>query len=106
MRGERLCDFVGDAAVSARCLKDFSRQVAARVSSGREKVRVDGDVARSLLDQLRETFKDVRMSNLQEGGGDQGKATALADAARGLAHVAVGLFAAAAMPDDQHRALC
>src|SRR5437763_3041060 len=99
MRSQRLCDFVSDAFVTACRLKDFSGQVAARVSSGREKVWMDCDVTRSLSNQLREAFKDVRMLYLQKGCGYQRESAALAYAPRSLAHVFVGLNAAAAMPD-------
>ena len=51
MRGERLRDAVSDSLVFGGGIFDFDGDVAARVPSWREKVWMNDDVARALLNQ-------------------------------------------------------
>ena len=100
MRGQRLGDSVLDQGISCGELVHLARQVAASVSSWREEIRMDDDLACTLLNQLDKTFGDVWVFDLQECCFDKAKPAALTDATCGLAHVIISFRPTASMPDN------
>ena len=88
VRRQRLGNPIVDAGMAAGRFRNFHGNIAACVSSGREKIWMNRNVACSSLDQPREPFGNVRMFNLEEGRFDQRKAAAFANApAPPLAHL-------------------
>src|SRR6266545_1614301 len=102
VRRQWLCNPIVDVRMTASCLRNFHRNIAACVSPGREKIWMNRNVACSSLDQPREPFGNVRMFDLKEGSFDQHNAATLADGAGCLSHIFVCFRATTAVTHDQN----
>ena len=105
MRRERLADAISDTRMAACRGSDFEGNVTARVSARRKKVRMNGDVARSLLNQGGKPFIDVGVLDFQKGRLHQIESTAPANAEGSIAHIFICFSTPASVPDHQDRAL-
>src|SRR5687768_14803890 len=99
MGRQRLGNAISNTWMPAGHFGDFHGNIAACVSPGREKIWMDSDVARSLLNQPREPLGNGRMFNLQEGRFDQSKAATFTDGPGRLSHIFVCFRATAAVTD-------
>src|SRR5215211_7479145 len=81
---------------------NFDRNVATRVTAGRQEVRMDHHFLRAALNQTRETLSDVRVFKLEKCGFDKLKASTFSYCPRCFANVVVRFAATTAVTNNQH----
>src|SRR5436190_103356 len=96
---------MADAWMATGRCRNFHRNIAAGMSSWREKIRMHCNITCSPLDQPREPFGDIRMFDLQESRFDESKVSALADGPGCFPYIFVRFRATTAVTDDEDTTL-